>query len=553
MGFDAPFNGTVKGVPVVYDVSAYDGVQFDIQPGSTGQAGAVYFEVLNQETRPAGNGGTANNGTQVDVNNNRGYILQGVGGTVVGTETALTSATQTVYVPFSMLVPKWFPEKSDCGSVTGDACFAPIFNPKHGLGLEYSVYPDFSSTGAYDLWVDNISFYSGDNGLTPPGETMPTFKSTGWTCTPPTFLGGTKSAAGKYLLWGYHTWKAQYLTAGPNAGELMVKSPEVDGGSVVSEGIAYGMILSAYFNDSTTFAGLWKYWSDHTATGSLMNWCYALPSGSSTGCNGNGGGSAVDADEDAAFALHLASTLSWGASYATNYTTMVGDIWTHDFDHTTSLPMYGSNAQQGSGLTNPSYFAPSFYRIFASVQPSFTGAVAAAYTALNASLANGPLPPAWCTNGCASAGGGGYTDSAKYQYDAHRVPWRIGIDYCWGDGGTTAQSYLAHISSTFNTDAAQGMAMLFDVYNLDGSVCTSGCTETAAPNSMSLVGSASVGALAGGSTYSTFVNQGWQFVLDGLNRGLPNLVTTKNSYYTYYNASVGLLTALTLSGNFYKP
>jgi len=49
------------------------------------------------------------------------------------------------------------------------------------------------------------------------------------------------------------------------------------------------------------------------------------------------------------------------------------------------------------------------------------------------------------------------------------------------------------------------------------------------------------------------VDAGWQFVLDGINRGAPNTVAMKNSYYTYYNATVGLLTALTMSGNFYKP
>ena len=43
-----------------------------------------------------------------------------------------------------------------------------------------------------------------------------------------------------------------------------------------------------------------------------------------------------------------------------------------------------------------------------------------------------------------------------------------------------------------------------------------------------------------------------KMVLDGINRGEPNLVATKNTYYTYYNATVGLLTALTMSGNFYS-
>jgi endo-1,4-beta-D-glucanase Y len=353
-------------------------------------------------------------------------------------------------------------------------------------------------------------------------------------------LGG-KSAAGKYLLWAYHNWKTNYVrTAG--SGSIVI-SPEVDGGSVVSEGIAYGMLIAAYMGDQALFDGLWNYWSGHTAVGSLMNWKYTIDG---SGLKGNG--SATDADQDTAFALYLASKLWPGnASYASSASTLMSDIWAHDFDHATNLPTYGSNAgSTSSSPTNPSYFAPAYYSIFG---PSFAGATSAVYGALNNMAGLGTLPPAWCSNNCTSAGGGGYANATDYQYDAHRVPWRVGLDYCW-NGSSAASGYLAAISQFFSAQAASGIDSVYDEYTTSGAVCTS-CTPAAQPNSMSLIGAASVGALAG--NFGSFVDAGWQFVLDGLNRGMPNLKATGNNYYTYYNTTVGLLTALTLSGNFYKP
>ena len=33
----------------------------------------------------------------------------------------------------------------------------------------------------------------------------------------------------------------------------------------------------------------------------------------------------------------------------------------------------------------------------------------------------------------------------NYQYDSHRIPWRIGLDYCW-NGTAAAKTYLDKIS-----------------------------------------------------------------------------------------------------------
>ena len=560
-GFGAPFNGTLTGIPNAYDVSAYDGIQFDIK--SAASQDVVYFEFLGQESRPAANGGTAPPSSTPNpaTGNTRGYFLAGTGGFSAGTgttlSTTLSTTAQTVTVPFSLLVPRFFPSNaaSSCPAGTTN-CYAPQYVPAHALGLQLSMFPDFSKTGTYELWVDNVKFYTGDNGLTPPNETMPTFNdgATGWNCgtSTPTFLG-SKKAAGKYLLWGYHNWKSFFLKAA-GAGELVVQSPEVNGGSVVSEGIAYGMLLAAYFNDKATFDGLWTYWANHKASGTtyLMNWEYSMssPDGSPTGS-----GSATDADEDAAFANYLASKIFTGGSYSANYNEMVGEILSKDIDGTTHLPTYGSNANGSGTYTNPSYFAPAYYRIFetATGGAGFSAVIGAVYTAL-ANSQKGGLPPAWCQTSdmCTTAGGGSYPNAQYYQYDAHRVPWRIGLDYCWGGGGSQAQTYLASVSGTFSNLAKNGIGYLVDEYALNGVACA-GCNPTPENNSMSLDGTAAVGAMAAGTQYSSFINQVWQFTLDGLNRGKPNVdLASNNLYYSYYNATVGLLTGLTMSGNFYK-
>ena len=208
-GVGAAFSPSAGMMRAAYDLSAYDGIQFDVETTQSSE-GAVYFEMLTKESQPgpayaAANPGTVATGTavngSVDAYDNRGYLLAGVGQTPTGVGTALTTSFQTVYVPFSLLVPFYFPDLTACG--TTKPCQAPNFVPTNALAFQFNATADFTSTGGYNLWVDNVSLYKGDNGLTPPGMTMPTFNDgkTGWSCTLPTFAGG-RTAAGKYLFVG---------------------------------------------------------------------------------------------------------------------------------------------------------------------------------------------------------------------------------------------------------------------------------------------------------------------------------------------------------------
>jgi endo-1,4-beta-D-glucanase Y len=565
-------NGSSK---TALNLTAYDGIQFDIKNVSGTEP--LYLELLTEETQLTTSGGLLPPGppppnASVAINNNRGYYLTGAGATVTNTSVALPATMSTVYVPFSLLIPRHFPTLSVCGV---DYCQAPTFNPMHALGFQFSAYPDMNNVpGTFEIDVDNVALYTGDNGLNPAGATTasPTFNDgatgfAGCKAAVPTFINGGKTAAGKYLQWAYNNWKNRFFTGGK------VVRPE-NGNDTVSEGIGYGMLLSVYFNDQPTFDALWSYSQQHLAGATmgphLMDWCVPAGGGS---CN-NTGGTATDADEDMTFALFEAGKRGWtppggGASYASLALTLMGEVWNSDIDATNLLPRGGSNyAAVNQDPTNPSYFAPAYYRsVFAANDPAGTSHAWA--TVANKSISviaalsgsNG-LVPAWCSGTCTAASnnkGGGVGTDVIYQYDAHRVPWRIGMDVCWnGTNATGAQAYLAKIAGFFNgVFTAGGIDSIYDLYNLSGSACTaSPCgvngLASAVNNSSSVIGTAGFGAMAAGGD-AAFVQAAWQFVLDEGNRaGLDvNTTTPTASIYSYFNATVGLLTALSMTGNIY--
>ena len=135
-----------------------------------------------------------------------------------------------------------------------------------------------------------------------------------------------------------------------------------------------------------------------------------------------------------------------------------------------------------------------------------------------------------------------------YQYDAHRTPWRIGLDACWNNESRA----LSYVTATTNFFAAQskaaGLGSLADIYSTSG---TRGSNTK--PNSMSLIGTAAAGAMAvagSNADAKSFLDRSYQFLLDAAYTPDPVPAAAATRTYTYYNATVGLLMALTLSGNF---
>jgi endo-1,4-beta-D-glucanase Y len=523
VGIGANFlaSGTTRSA---VDLSAYDGISFRIKAGG-GSSQAVLFELLTKENQPPANGGTASG--PADQYNTRGVLL-----------TAIPSTWTTIQVPFGLMGPRNLPS-AQC--VAGTFCEAPRLNRASMLGLQFSVYDQFPpDSGGYDLWIDDVKLYTGNGGLAPPPTggmfPFPRDQSIG-TCTKPT------GASGKFLVDAYLKWKRTFVVAAGSG--LRVQRPENNNDSV-SEGIAYGMLIAVYMNDKALFDGLFNYWTSNVASGGgtagpLMTW--QIPGGT---------GSATDADQDAAFALLMAQK-QWGGSYQNAATSMISNIWTYDIEASTFYPKGGSTfTGSGSALTNPSYFSPAYYRAFATVDTAhpWSSVVSAVYTALAniQSKVTSGLVPAWCTSQCTGIGGGNYPDNNMYQYDSHRTPWRIGLDACWNNE-SRAVSYVTATTGFFAAQSkTAGLGGLADIYGTTGSR-----GANAKPNSMSLIGTAAAGAMviAGSNADAkSFLDRSYQFLLDAQYTPDPAAVTGTAKSYTYYNATVGLLMALTMSGNF---
>jgi endo-1,4-beta-D-glucanase Y len=537
-----------------YDVSSYTGISFKIKSG-TGTLPPLFFEMLTKENQPKTSGGNLGDSTgpdnKIGLYNTRGQILY-----TPWSPNAISSSWQTFTVPFGNLIPRHLCDAAACpASGTGvPKCQAPAFVPTDVLGIQFSFYatepgwPTISGAtpGTFDVWIDDVAFTTDDSGLQ---------KRTGFPRTTPVSMGSCKMPSGpstdaKFLVPAYNAWKAAMVS-----GNKVIR-PE-NGNDTVSEGIAYGMLIAVNMNDQTLFDSLYSYWHGNVAVGNLMTWCIAAGSGS---CNASGGGSATDADEDAAFAL-LQADKAWGSTGTNNYKSlamgMISDIWTNDIDGGgTNLPKGGSHytsptGTSGLGITNPSYFAPAYYTAFKAAGDSHDWASvnSAVYTALGKLAGSNGLVPAWCGSSCTVPASNGGANDMIYQYDSHRVPMRIGLDYCFN---TTpdAKTYVGKTTTFFATSAfagKDGIGRIYDIYNLNGSQLTG-----TPNNSASILGTAAVGAMADGSQ-QTFLNDAYQGVFDLVTRSTLSTLPTstpQTTPYSYYNATVGMLTLLMMTGNF---
>jgi endo-1,4-beta-D-glucanase Y len=323
---------------------------------------------------------------------------------------------------------------------------------------------------------------------------------------------------------GYDHWKTLVVTANGAGGELRVQRAE-NGGDTVSEGIGYGMIAAVYMNDQPTFDKLWRYEQKFSDQNGLMNWQI-----NAAGTAAVGTGSATDADEDMAWALVMADR-QWGGQgtltgkYIDIAKGLIAKIWQFDVDHGR-----GEMLKPGDGWmqdkTNPSYFAPAYYRVFGTVtaDANWMKVVDSSYAIITKSLTQGNsangLVPDWCSSA-------GAPDPASYGYDACRTPFRIALDACLFSEAP-AQSYLAKTSQFFS---GLGAANIKDGYMLNG-------TPTGTSLKLAFLGPAAVGAMSQTSDMA-LVNDGY--------RGMATLTRLES---TYYNASWGVLSLLMMTGNF---
>jgi endo-1,4-beta-D-glucanase Y len=286
-----------------------------------------------------------------------------------------------------------------------------------------------------------------------------------------------------YVLSEYNSWKSTYVTSSGAGGNLRVRRPD-ESDDTVSEGIGYGMLFAVYFDDRSTFDGLWNYAKAHMNSRGLMNW-QINSSGSVIGQN-----AATDADEDMALALIFADK-KWGGSYGDDARSLINTMLQYEVEEGTWVLKPG-DAWGGSECTNISYYAPAFFKVFAQYtgDGNWNNVVDKCYEIIDLAKNNSTgLIPDWCTASGQSSAEVTWDDyKDHYYYDAVRYPMRVALDYLWF-GDSKANQNMELITTFF---ANQGASEIKGGYYLDGGVignyhdaafvATAGCGAMASYN-----------------------------------------------------------------------
>jgi len=328
----------------------------------------------------------------------------------------------------------------------------------------------------------------------------------------------------------YNNWKSRFFD-----GSRIVR-PE-NNNDTVSEGIGYGMLIGVYMNDKPMFDALWSYAKSHFDGNGLMNW--NINSGGGTA----GSGSATDGDEDMAWALIMAGKQWNSATYTNDASTLIRNLKAHALDGNTLKP---GDAFGGASQTNPSYFAPSYYRAFARVtgDSGWMAVVDQSYTILAAASGSNGLVPNWVnSSGTGINGPNNDSNGPYFGYDACRTPWRIAMDYC-ETGEPRAKAYLDKIVGFDVATAPTAVNMLKDGYTGSGGNPSGTLGDYSA--GMAFYGPAGTAAMEDGGE-PDFVMR----ALTGLTNQTIGSAMNASGVFTYFNASWGVLSLLAMSGNFW--
>ena len=328
----------------------------------------------------------------------------------------------------------------------------------------------------------------------------------------------------------YEAWKGAYVES-CGSGKYRVRFD--DGSSTVSEGIAYGMLLSVYADDKNLFDGLWAYYKANMNGNGVMNWKI-------NGCSGvTGSNGATDAELDVAMSLIIASEQWPSGNYAATAKSFIQTIKRTEMNGD-GQTLNGDAWGNTNSCRNPSYFAPAYYAEFAKVDTdngTFWGT-----TAINASnsilIANrnstSGLVSNWCDNAgtensCGNTGSG----ANGYGADACRNPWRMAVDYLWH--GNDASSAAKDINAKL-TNFVKGYE-----------------NQLKGPFGGRNVSNPSSGSYANGS-YSTFAlppmtSSSSQSSLNKCYSSVAGLANVD----AYFNSTIRCITLFVLTGNFWAP
>ncbi|GAL86556.1 hypothetical protein MYP_3786 [Sporocytophaga myxococcoides] len=324
----------------------------------------------------------------------------------------------------------------------------------------------------------------------------------------------------------YNAWKSNFVEACSGKG-YRVKFDQTQ--FTVSEGIAYGMLLSAYAGDKALFDGLWQYYNSYKNGNGVMNWKI-------NGCNNtdqyNG---ATDAELDAAMALIVAADQWPSGNYKTQAQNLIRIIREKEMHPDSKQVLNGDAWGTGNDCRNPSYMAPAYFREFAKIesnQASFWNS--ATTTANQFLLTNRNSSTGLVSNWAGSnAQPNGCNGPNEYGFESCRNPWRMANDVLWN--GPSVATTGADICVKM-TNWLKGQES-----NLKGPLSTSASSPA---NGQYKNGTFSTYALAVMGTNAA--NQ------SSLNACYHNVVGLGNNE-AYFSATLRTVTLFMLTGNWWKP
>lgn len=352
----------------------------------------------------------------------------------------------------------------------------------------------------------------------------------------------------------YRDWKSTYIHKVPASGQAYVFFEEERSSlQSVSEGQGYGMMITVLMAGADpvareTFDSLYRYVLAHpSATDSaLMAWSQLRNNRNKDGT------SATDGDLDIAYALLLAHN-QWGSSgkydYLTEARKRIKAIMQHEINHRTYNVLLSDAVETDSHDyfdMRSSDFMPDHFKVFARAtgNAQWQKAVDSNYRLFflmqdNFSDEAGLLPDFITHIGDRPRPAGpGYLESrydGYYNYNACRMPWRIGIDYLLS-GDRRAYDLLKKINHWIRETSSDNPDNISAGYTLEGDDIASRHFEA-----LSFIAPFAVSAMTDAS------NQRW------LNALWNYLVQFKRKDFDYYDNSIKMICLLILSGNYWAP
>ncbi|WP_175404136.1 glycosyl hydrolase family 8 [Mucilaginibacter sp. PPCGB 2223] len=349
----------------------------------------------------------------------------------------------------------------------------------------------------------------------------------------------------------YTRWKERYINTGCDKGQDYIWFEKPGNKQCVSEGQGYGMLIVALMagydrSAKAAFDGLYRYYKAHPSKRSkyLMAWAQ------SNSCTDLDGSSATDGDMDIAFSLLLANA-QWGSKGQINYLqearSMIAAIMQQEINPQTYTILLSNAVEHDSGDyfdTRASDFMPAHfkafkkatadarwdkvtdntYRLFEDMAGRYSpeaGLVPDFISHLNKKPV--PAKPRFLES----------VYDGAYNYNACRVPWRVGTDaVLYGDKRALAMS--AKINAWIRQTTGGNPDNISAGYTLAGNDIKGRYFEA-----MSFIAPFAVSAMAEDKN-QVWLNKLWDYI---------NKFDLDD--FDYYDNSIKMIGLLIISGNYW--